>query len=137
VGALCVVVFFISYLDEIKYFQGKRNKTPTAIYPHSGDDHEEGADRAHEKSTKGLLHWLTPSWDDSPQQSEPMPVWLKVLINLCRPVTYIAYAMGRRKKLSYEYLDAAFTINFIARLLALVGLIVVVTHFFGQVDLSA
>lgn len=133
VGCLCVVVFFVSYLDEIKY--ASERVRGQAVYPVEEEEGPGPEGRRDKWKGGGLLGWFAPP-HPSIESDQPMPAWLKLVINLCRPVRYAMHLAGRRVHLPYDYQDAAFSINVIVRVLALAALVYVIAYFFSMVEWS-
>ena len=74
-------------------------------------------------------------------EHEPMPLWLKLTIDIVRPVTVIQYFwsfffLGVDEILHYDYISATKAMNFIARVLGLVGVVTIVWYFFTSGGIS-
>lgn len=74
-------------------------------------------------------------------QHEPMPLWLKLTIDIVRPVTVVQYYwsfffLGVDEILHYDYVSAMSAMNFIARVLGLVGVVTIIWYFFTSAGIS-
>ena len=74
-------------------------------------------------------------------EHEPMPLWLKLAIDIVRPVTVIQYYWsfffaGVDEILHYDYVSATSAMNFIARVLGLVGVVTIVWYYFTSAGIS-
>lgn len=72
--------------------------------------------------------------------NEPMPLWLRFMVNVTRPITALKYGFKYYNKdgemLPYDYNSAVFAMNALFRVMAVIGLVVIIVVFFGTYGIT-
>ena len=73
-------------------------------------------------------------------ENEPMPLWLRLLVNFTRPITALKYSANYFWKgetsLFYNYNRAIFAMNAFFRVASLAGIIAIIVVFFGTYGIT-
>ena len=73
-------------------------------------------------------------------ENEPMPLWLRFLVNLTRPITALRFGLNyfvrNENTLLYNYNRAIFAMNAFFRVTSLAGLIAIIVVFFGTYGIN-
>jgi hypothetical protein len=96
--------------------------------------HQQTANKRPDTLFRALYELFNPYEDALESVHEPMPMWLKFMVDLLRPVEAIKYhsqsCFKSLEPLQYDYVDANYAVNFIFRTLSLAGLLAILIHFF-------
>ena len=68
-------------------------------------------------------------------EHEPMPLWLKLIVDVVRPFTvaqhyWFVIFYDEDEQLHYDYVSAMSAMNFICRVIGLVGVVTIICYFF-------
>lgn len=157
VGFICVQILFLTYVDEIEDFYCRNyviaggEEVNVTMNVHQGGKLSQGADDIEGAATPATrtfaqkVYFYFNRYDKNKNvEDQPMPVWLRLLVDLFRPIEVLTkFRQNRRvaeaadvQTLKYNYDDAKFSVIWVIRVFSVVALACILGLYFASIDMS-